>query len=74
MNRARRSLLSSVLAGAGAAFVGKAKAQENEAFVPARVRSPLGYTPVKTLNGETLDFEMKDGVKEFRLVAEEIEH
>tara|TARA_B110000438_G_scaffold193676_1_gene185246 strand:- start:458 stop:1705 length:1248 start_codon:yes stop_codon:yes gene_type:complete len=74
MNRARRSLLSSIFAGAGAAFVGKANAQEASNSTPARPRSPLGYTPVKTLNGETLAYEMKDGVKEFHLTAEEIEH
>lgn len=74
VNRGRRSLLSSLVAGAGAAFVGKAQAQESSGSVPAQPRSPLGYTPVKTLNGETLPFEMKDGVKEFHLTAEEIEH
>ena len=74
MNHARRSLLSSFIAGAGAAVFGKAQAQEAESSVPARARSTLGYTPVKTLNGETLPFEMKDGVKEFLLVAEEFEH
>lgn len=71
INRGRRSLLSSIVAGAGAALLGKAEAQE---VVPAQPRAPLGYTPVKTLNGVTLPYEMKDGVKEFRLVAEEVEH
>ena len=32
------------------------------------------YTPVRTLNGWTLPYTMKDGVKEFHLVAEEIDH
>jgi hypothetical protein len=32
------------------------------------------YTPVRTLNGWTLPHRMVDGVKEFHLVAEEIEH
>jgi FtsP/CotA-like multicopper oxidase with cupredoxin domain len=31
-----------------------------------------GYTPVRTLNGWTLPHTMKDGVKEFHLVAEEL--
>jgi len=31
------------------------------------------YTPVNTLNGATLPYEMVDGVKVFRLVVEEIE-
>jgi len=33
-----------------------------------------GFTPVRTLNGWTLPHRMVDGVKEFHLVAEEIEH
>lgn len=32
------------------------------------------YTPVRTLSGWTLPYRLKDGVKEFHLVAEEIEH
>ena len=32
------------------------------------------YTPVRTLNGWTLPYTMKDGVKEFHLVAEEVDH
>lgn len=76
MNRARRSLLSSLVAGAGAAVFGKANAQDggSSETVAARPRTPLPYTPVRTPNGTTLPFEMKDGVKEFRLVAEEVEH
>ncbi len=38
----------------------------------AGTRSP--YVPVHTLNGWTLPYAMKDGVKEFHLVAEEIDH
>ncbi|MBL4888871.1 MAG: copper oxidase [Candidatus Lindowbacteria bacterium] len=33
----------------------------------------LGYTPVTTPNGATLDWKMVDGVKEFHLTVEEIE-
>jgi FtsP/CotA-like multicopper oxidase with cupredoxin domain len=32
------------------------------------------YAPVHTTNGWTLPYRMKDGVKEFHLVAEEVEH
>src|SRR3972149_6344730 len=32
------------------------------------------YIPVQTLNGWTLPYKMKDDVKEFHLIAEEIEH
>ena len=41
----------------------------------ADTHSPHGpYTPVYTPNGWTLPFRMNNGVKEFHLVAEEIEH
>jgi manganese oxidase len=48
---------------------------------PKRVLSPVtmitqcegkSYNPVVTLNGWTLPFEMKDGVKEFHLIAEPV--
>ncbi len=43
--------------------------------IPAPARSPdRGFRPVRTLNGWTLPHRMVDGVKEFHLVAEEIEH
>jgi FtsP/CotA-like multicopper oxidase with cupredoxin domain len=35
--------------------------------------SAVAYTPVVTPNGATLDYKMVNGVKEFRLVVEEIE-
>ena len=37
-------------------------------------RHPQGYIPVRTLNGWTLPYKLNAGVKEFHLVAEEIEH
>lgn len=40
-------------------------------------QSPLttqGYRPVTTLNGRSLGYRMNNGVKEFHLIAEEIEH
>ncbi len=37
-------------------------------------RTPQGYIPVRTLNGWTLPYRLKKGVKEFHLVAEEVEH
>ena len=40
---------------------------------PAR-RAAQGYTPVQTLNGWTLPHRMNGGVKEFHLVAEEVDH
>jgi len=49
----------------------KAKAPESPA--PAVPRGGA-YTPVRTLNGWTLPYKMNNGVKEFHLVAEEVEH
>ncbi|MGE4071078.1 MAG: multicopper oxidase family protein [Lysobacterales bacterium] len=55
-----------------------ADAKAAETFTPsAPAPTPSrhhGYTPVRTLNGWTLPYKMVDGVKEFHLVAEEIEH
>lgn len=34
----------------------------------------LAYTPVVTPNGRTLGYRLRDGVKEFHLIAEEVEH
>ena len=53
-----------------------------QAPAPARQAPPenpapsprTGYLPVRTLNGWTLPYKMKGGVKEFHLVAEEFEH
>jgi FtsP/CotA-like multicopper oxidase with cupredoxin domain len=41
---------------------------------PAADRTDSPYVPVRTLNGWTLPYTMKNGVKEFHLVAEEVEH
>lgn len=37
-------------------------------------KTPTNYTPVRTLNGWTLPYTMNNGIKEFHLVAEELEH
>lgn len=41
---------------------------------PPAVASGRGYAPVRTLNGWTLPHRIVGGVKEFHLVAEEVEH
>ncbi len=41
---------------------------------PAAPRTGGRYRPVRTLNGWTLPYKLKNGVKEFHLVAEEFEH
>jgi manganese oxidase len=46
----------------------------NEAPRAPATGTRFPYVPVRTLNGWTLPYAMKDGVKEFHLVAEEIDH
>jgi len=41
---------------------------------PAAAANRHGFVPVRTLNGWTLPHRMVGGVKEFHLVAEEVEH
>ena len=43
-------------------------------MAPPAVPHAVGYRPVRTLNGWTLPWRMVGGVKEFHLVAEEVEH
>ena len=72
----RRQFLGYTGAGALAAAVGPVSGTGNAADAP---RSPVtgergAYVPVHTLNGWTLPFTMKNGIKEFHLVAEEVNH
>ncbi len=70
MKLSRRNLFTA--ASAAAVAPGLAAAQ---AVAPSRpFTPPRGYRPVRTLNGWTLPYKLKNGVKEFHLVAEEIEH
>jgi manganese oxidase len=54
--------------------------QHRVAEMPAAPRPAVSgdtddrYVPVITPNGRTLPFRMRDGVKEFHLIAEEVEH
>lgn len=76
----RRHLLSGLgLAGLAAGFARGARAQHAmppEAPKPSNqvTLAPTANTPVRTPNGWTLPHRMNNGVKEFHLVAEEIEH
>jgi len=70
----RRDFLAYTGVGALAAVVGPVQANPDDApRAPAR-SSNENYLPTRTLNGWTLPYTMKKGVKEFHLVAEEIEH
>ncbi|MDM4769378.1 multicopper oxidase family protein [Solimonas sp. SE-A11] len=66
----RRNLLSLMGIGGAAAAAGAAPSLA-QAAAP---RPTGGYLPVRTLNGWTLPWRMRNGAKEFHLVAEEIEH
>ena len=76
----RRNVLTSVLGFMGLGLLHGAKAETPAKKAEAAVdstkqkRQRTGYTPVTTLNGETLPYKMKNGVKEFHLIAEEVEH
>lgn len=75
----RRELLQWMgVGGAGLlAATPAARAQGAPDTVQAETAAPRprqGYRPVQTLNGWTLPHRMNGGVKEFHLVAEEIEH
>ena len=63
----RRQMLS----GAGAAALLGPSALASE--VRPQRRAAEGYTPVVTPNVATLPYVWKDGVKEFRLVAQPVE-
>ncbi len=74
----RRDFLTLTSAGTIAATLSPHAAAETllaSATQTNNVRTKSGsYTPVRTLNGWTLPYKMKNGVKEFHLVAEEVEH
>ncbi len=72
MKMSRRNVFQWLAAlGAGAAVSRVARADE----APSAAATGDGsYVPVRTLNGWTLPHRVVDGVKEFHLVAEEIEH
>ena len=74
----RRELLFSTGIGLlGFGLLHHARAQETTTAAStdgAHSQRSSAYIPVQTLNGWTLPYTMKDGVKEFHLIAEEIEH
>lgn len=77
MNLTRRALLLSAGAAALAPAIARPQTETRPglgiATDPPRDRR-FGYTPVRTPNGWTLPYRLNNGVKEFHLVAEEIEH
>ena len=72
MNSRRRFLGAT---GALAAAVSIARAQQAPPNPPPRApQTTDDYRAVHTPNGWTLPYRLRDGVKEFHLVAEEVEH
>jgi len=74
----RRELLFSTaigLLGLGLLRNGRAQEPAPTAATDAEpTQRNSAYIPVQTLNGRRLPFKMKNGVKEFHLIAEEVEH
>lgn len=74
----RREFLGYTGAGAIAAALSSNSSQAKTTITSTEFeqnsKSSQNYPPVRTLNGWTLPYTMKNGVKEFHLVAEEIEH
>lgn len=67
----RRDLVTGALVAGGAALARRARAVE----IPTELALPtrgIPYLPVTTPNGTTLPWRMKDGAKEFYLVAEPV--
>ena len=73
----RRQMIVSALTAvtAGGAWLKKARAQsEHSSAAHGQTRSrKVSYTPVVTPNGSTLPYKIKNGVKEFHLIAEPVE-
>ena len=70
----RREFLGLSGAGALVAAVSSGPDQAQHSHAGHARSDDARYRPVRTLNGWTLPYEMKNGVKEFHLVAEPVEH
>lgn len=69
----RRQLISAAALAAGAPLLARAGTAASDAMTKVSSPANTAYNPVITLNGSTLPYKLNQGVKEFRLVAEEIE-
>jgi manganese oxidase len=77
----RRNLLTSTLGLLGLGLLtprirAETSSERDESVIEStgQKQRHIGYTPVTTLNGKTLPYKMKNGVKEFHLIAEEVDH
>ncbi len=66
--------VSALAAGLVATNVHAKSAYTASPAMITKSRTRHSFVPVRTLNGWTLPYKMKNGVKEFHLVAEEVEH
>ena len=70
----RTMILTTGVAALAKAFIRPARAETVASPVDTTIAGNHPFVPVTTLNNRSLPFVMKDGVKEFHLVAEEVEH
>lgn len=70
----RRDVLSASGAGLLSAVVIPGQTANAATTTKPESNTHANYQPVRTLNGWTLPYKMNKGVKEFHLVAEEVEH
>ncbi len=70
----RREFLTYTSAGALATVLGPVKADARDAPRAPGRSGDEPYLLTRTLNGWTLPYTLKNGVKEFHLVAEEVDH
>ena len=68
----RTMILTAGVAAVAKAFIPPARAETTSSDAATRPNYP--FVPVTTPNNRSLPFVMKDGVKEFHLVAEEVAH
>jgi FtsP/CotA-like multicopper oxidase with cupredoxin domain len=73
MKISRRNLFAAAAAAPVLADA-QGKPPPSAAATPGAASTRSNYVPVRTLNGWTLPYKLKNGVKEFHLVAEEFEH
>jgi FtsP/CotA-like multicopper oxidase with cupredoxin domain len=73
MKISRRNLFAAAAAAPVLADA-QGKPPPSAAATPGAASTRSNYVPVRTLNGWTLPYKLKNGVKEFHLVAEEFDH
>lgn len=72
----RRNLLATLMGLTGLGLIRKVHGETADVKQDKvlKMNQHKNYVPVKTLNGKTLPYKLKNGIKEFHLVAGEFEH